>query len=58
MRSGLALVCLAAILGVIWFAIGRASDPETQSGAGMFGALAAVSAIAGFGVIIKGVLTD
>lgn len=51
-------MCLAAILGVIWFAIGRASDPDTQNGAGMLGALAAVSAIAGFGVIIKGVLAD
>ncbi len=57
-RSGLALVCLAAILGVLWFAVGRADAPEMQAGASMFGLFAAVSAIAGFGVVIKGVLSD
>lgn len=57
-RSGLAILCIAGIMGVLWFAIGRTSDPAAQSGAGMLGLVAALSAIAGFGVLIKGVLTD
>lgn len=57
-RSGLALVCLGALLGVVWFAVGRASDPIAQNGAAMFGLFAVIAAIAGFGVLIKGVLSD
>lgn len=57
-KSGLALVCLGALLGVAWFALSRSSDPDVDSTATLLGALAALAAIAGFGITIKGLVSD
>ena len=57
-KSGLAILCVAAIFGIIWFAVSRASDPASGSGAGMIGAMAVIAAIAGLVVIIKGLVAS
>lgn len=57
-KSGLALVCLGGLLGVVWFVLGRVDDPAANDGAALLGALAVVAAIAGFAVTIKGLVAD
>lgn len=57
-KAGLALVCLGGLLGVVWFALSRSDDPSLDDGAALLGALAALAAVAGFGVVIKGLIAD
>lgn len=57
-KSGLALCCLAAFLGVLWLVLAGSDDPALRSGAGALGALAVVAVLCGLGVVIKGLVVD
>ena len=57
-KSGLAILCVAAIFGIIWLALSQSDDPSSGSGAGMIGAMAVIAAVAGLVVVIKGLVSD
>lgn len=55
-RSGLAIVCLAVIFGLIW--LGMAVSDELAEVAPMMALIALIAAVAGLAVTIKGLLSD
>lgn len=55
-RSGLALVCFGALLGLLWLVLAQSETSTIHSLGSLLGGIGILAAVAGLGFTIKGLV--